>query len=194
MERAKKELESRIGIDPITKCVHVSASMDGAYRSSSCFSSAVSTTTGKVLAYKVATNSCCSCTRYRNKEFAGTLSEQDQHNWDTHKPVCQADYSDYATVQPESAIVPEFLKQAYERGIVFHTLVCDGDNDTVGSLNDSLVYGKLNNDQKIREIECLSHVMRNIMNNLVNDQVEAGKSTLSLRKHQSSLSLRKSNT
>ena len=71
MERAKKELESRIGIDPTTKCVHVSASMDGAYRSSSCFSSAVSTTTGKVFAYKVATNSCCSCTRYRNEDIAG---------------------------------------------------------------------------------------------------------------------------
>ena len=103
---------------------------------------------------------------------------QDQHNWDTHKPVCQADYSDYATVQLESAIASELLKQAHERGIVFHTLVCDGDNYTVGSLNDSLVYGKLNIDQKIRKIECLSHVMRNMMNNLMNDQVEAGKSSL----------------
>ena len=88
----------------------------------------------------------------------GTLSEQDQHDWDTHKPVCQADYSDYATVQLESAIAPELFKQAHERGIVFHTLVCDGDNDTVGSLNDSLVYEKLNIDQKIRKIECHSHV------------------------------------
>ena len=47
------------------------------------------------------------------------LSEQDQHNWDTHKRVCQADYSDYATVQLESAIATELLKQAYERGFFF---------------------------------------------------------------------------
>ena len=79
MERAKKELESTIVIDPTTKCVHVSASMDGCYRSSSCFSSAVSTTTGKVIAYKVASNSCLICTRFSNREIAGTLSELDQN-------------------------------------------------------------------------------------------------------------------
>ena len=50
MERATKELKSQMDIiDPTTKCDHVSASIDGAYHSSSCFSSIVSTTISKPL-------------------------------------------------------------------------------------------------------------------------------------------------
>ena len=66
---------SKVGNDPSTKCVHVSASIDGAYHYSSCFSSIVSTTTGKALANKVVSNSCLTCTRFQNKDENSTLSE-----------------------------------------------------------------------------------------------------------------------
>ena len=61
LERATKELESLIGINPVTNYVHVTASIDGAYNGSSCFSSTVSMKTGKVIAYKVGTNKCSGC-------------------------------------------------------------------------------------------------------------------------------------
>ena len=57
-------------------------------------------------------------------------------------------------------------------------MVCDGDNDTDGSLDDSLIYKNLGIDLNIRKIECLAHVMRIKMNNLVNNEVEAGKPAL----------------
>ena len=137
-----------------------SASIDGAYNGSSCFSSIVSMKTGKVIAYKVGTNKCSGC------------------KLGIHKPDCQAEYFDYANVHLESAIAKNLLAQAHKRGIVFDTLVCDGDNDTVGSLNDSLIYKNLGIDLNIRKIECLAHVMRTMMNNLFNNEVEAGKSSL----------------
>ena len=42
MEIATTELKSSLGLDPTINCVNVSASIDDAYHSSSCFSSAVS--------------------------------------------------------------------------------------------------------------------------------------------------------
>ena len=59
-------------------------------------------------------------------------------------------------------------------GIVFPTLVVDGDNDTVESLNASDIYRKRGIDLKIQKIECLSHVMRKMTNTLFNDRVETG--------------------
>ena len=150
LERATKELESQIGIDPITKYVHVTASIDGAYNGSSCFSS-------KVIAYIVGTNKCSGC------------------KLGAHKQECQAEYSDCANVHLESAIAKDLLAQAHKRGIVFDTLICDGDNDTVKSLNDSHIYKKLGIDLKIRRIECLAHVMRAMMNKLGNGEMEASK-------------------
>ena len=85
-------------------------------------------------------------------------------------------YPEYANIHLETAVAPELIKQAYERGIVFHTLVCDGDNDAVESLNDtSRIYQKLGIDQNIRKIECLSHVMRAMMSDLIRNQLEAGE-------------------
>ena len=72
MERATMELKSQFPIDPITNCVYVPASIDGTYNSSACFSSIISTKTGKALAYKVASNSCSTCSLYNN----ATLTER----------------------------------------------------------------------------------------------------------------------
>ena len=68
-----------------------SASLDGAYHSSSCFSSTVSTKTGKVLVYEVACNNCSTCSRYQDKE--GTLSERDPQIWDTTEKLVQQNIS-----------------------------------------------------------------------------------------------------
>ena len=174
MERATKELKSEIAIDPSTQCVHVSASIDGAYHSSSCFSSIV-TTKGKALAYKVASNSCYICTRYQNKDKKSTLSELERQKWDDHSETCPAEYSEYTNYHLETAVAPELIKQAHERGIVFHTLVSDGDSDAVESLNTSETYLKLGINQNIKRIESLSHVMRAMMNDLIKNQLNEGE-------------------
>ena len=175
MEKAMEELKSTMDIDHITKCAHVIASFDGAYHSSCCFSSAVSTATNKVIAYKVATNSCATCSRYQNKVNANTVLPSDQSKFDVHRKICQAEYSDYADSQLESAIAPELIKQAHERGVVFPTVICDGDNDTVESLNKLHIYQNSGINLNIKKIECLSHVMRNLMNDLTKNQLKAGQ-------------------
>ena len=156
MERAVAELKSSLGLDSTTKRVHASASIDGAYHASSCFSSAVSTQTGKVLAYEIASNGCSICTRYRNKDTKDELLDDDRLKWDDHKKECQAKYTSSSNIHLESAVAPEVIKQAHKRGVVFSTLVCDGDNDTVGSLNKLDIYKKLGIDMNIRKIECLT--------------------------------------
>ena len=179
MERATKQLKSMMGIDPTTKCVHASASLDGAYHFSSCFSSIVSTEIGKVLAYDVISNSCRICTRYENKYNKNSISEIDQEKWDAHKEICPVlEYSQYANIHLESAIAPKLIEHAHKRGIIFPELVCDGDNNAVESLNTSDIYQKLGINMNISKIECLSHVMRTMMNNLIGNPFAAGKCSM----------------
>ena len=171
MARAAKELQTRIGIDISTRCAHVSASIDGAYHHSSCFSSIISPLTNKVLAYEVISNRCATCTYYKNKDKKFTLSDDLRLNWDAHKIACPAlRYQDYADVHLESVAAVELIQQAHERGIVCNTLICDGDNDTVGSVNKSDTYLRLGMDLKVSKILCLSHVMRNMMKLLYQKQ------------------------
>ena len=178
MDRAKTQLETKLGINPITNCVHVAASIDGVYLSTSCLSSAISTATSKVLAYKMASNHCIRCTNFQKKEDDGILSDAESQDWDAHKIQCSAEYSEYANIHLESAVAHDILEQAYNRGIVFPTLVVDGDNDTVESLNALGIYQKRGIDLKIQKIECLSHVIRKMTNTLFTNRVETG--TLSI--------------
>ena len=85
MDRAKTQLETKLGINPITNCVHVALSIDGVYLSTSCLSSAISTATSKVLAYKVGSNHCIRCDNFQKKEDEGKLSDADNEAWDAHK-------------------------------------------------------------------------------------------------------------
>ena len=47
-----------------------------------------------------------------------------------HKPLCSAEYSDYSSVQLESAIAPKVIGDALARGVIFSAIVSDGDNKT----------------------------------------------------------------
>ena len=164
MGRAAKNLQTQMGIDITTKCTHVLASIDCAYHSSFCFSSIISPQTQKILAYLVISNRCATCSYYRGKEKNLELTVKMRQSWGAHKSNClELPYQDYEDVHLESAVAIELIEQAHERGIVFDTLVCDGDNDTVGSLNESGAYHKLDINLKIKKILCLAHVMRSMM-------------------------------
>ena len=171
MERATMELKSQLPIETTTNCVHVPASIDGAYSSSACFSSIVAMKTGKALAYKVAAYSCPTCTRYKNKANIVILSELDREKWDNHRKTCRLEYPEYPSA--ETAVAPELINQAYLRGIIFHTLVGDSDNDAIESLNKTSGFYHQLWIQKIRKLECISHVMRTMMSNLIKDQLIA---------------------
>ena len=71
----------------------------------------------------------------------------------------------------ETAVAPELIQQAFHRGIVFHTLVGEGDNNAIESLNKTFC------DQlgipEIKKLECLSHVMRTMLTNLIKHQLIA---------------------
>ena len=172
-ERATMELKSQLPIDPTTNCVHVPASIDGTYSSSACFSSIVAMKTGKALAYKVAAYSCLTCTRYKNKANIDILSEKDLEKLDNHRKTCRLEYPEYSSAHIETAVAPELIKQDYDRGIIFHTLVDDGDNDAIESLNKTSGFYHQLGIQKMGKFECLSHVMRTMMNNLIKDQLIA---------------------
>ena len=129
-----------------------------------------------MLAYKVAAYSRPTCTKYKNKANIDILSEPDREKWDNHRKTCRLEYPEYGGANLETAVAPELITQAYERGIVFHTLVGDGDDDAIESLSKtSRIYQKLGIDQNIRKIDCLSHVMRAMMSDLIRNQLEAGE-------------------
>ena len=59
--------------------------------------------------------------------------------------------------------------------MAFHTLFCDGDNNAVVSLNKSHIHQNTCIDLIIKRMECLSHVIRAMINNLIKNQLEAGQ-------------------
>ena len=62
----------------------------------------------------------------------------------------------------ESAIAPQVVQQALERGIIFSGLVCDGDTKTHVALNHADIYRDIDNSVEIQRIECLAHVCRRL--------------------------------
>ena len=177
MDKAKRELEEfGTGIDDNTKCVHVIAGYDGTYQSKTssryCFASALSTETKKVLAYDVACNSCSRCISYENKKFANSITEKDLADWDIHKKEeCGITHPNLPSSHLETALAFNIVDQAHKRGIVFSTMVCDGDNNSVEELNKAEVYKKdYGIDTIIEKMECLTHVTRKLMNDLMKYQ------------------------
>ena len=59
------------------------------------------------------------------------------------------------------------VKEAYKRGIIFTEMVCDGDNNTVETLNEEKIYQNISLDIHIRKHLCLSHILRRLMNDLM---------------------------
>ena len=95
------------------------------------------------------------------------LLDNDCLNWDDYTNYCQANYSSFANIHLVSARAPEVVNQAHVKGVLF-TLVCDGNNDNVGSLNKLDIYKKLAIDMNITKIECLIYDMRNMVDTLKN--------------------------
>ena len=123
----------------------------------------------KYFTYKVAFRGCIECTRYQGKENDDTLSDAESQDWHAHKMQCPAEYSEYANTHLESAVALDIIEQAHDRDIDFPTLVVDGDNDTVESLNASDIFQKRGINLKIQKIECLSHVLRTMTITLFNN-------------------------
>ena len=181
MDSAKLELENIFGLDTVSGGVHCVASYDGAYQMRSgksgggfsryCFASAISVDSGKVLSYEVACNSCPRCNEFELKYTREQINDDEYQLWEqNHKTICPSKYSEFASVQLESALAPVILRQAYERGIIFSGLVCDGDNKTIEALKDAQVYHQLGVDVEINRLECLSHVVKRMKINLCNRQ------------------------
>ena len=136
-----------------------------------CFASAISVDSGKVLSYEVACNSCPRRNEFELKYTRGQINDDEYQLWEqNHKTICPSKYSEFASVQLESALAPVILRQAYERGIIFSGLVCNGDNKTIEALKDAQVYHQLGVDVEINRLECLSHVVKRMKINLCNRQ------------------------
>ena len=89
---------------------------------------------------------------------------------ENHKFICLGQYSEFASVQLESALAPVVVRQAYSRGIIFSGIVCDGDNKTIEALKDARVYQQFGQNLEINRLECLSHVVKKMKINLCNRQ------------------------
>ena len=181
MDRARIELASIYKLVSSNNHIHCVASYDGAYQLRSgksgggfsryCFSSAISVDSGKVLSYDVACNSCPGCNEFQLKLNKKQISESDYRVWvENHKSICPAQYSEFASVQLESALAPVVVKQAYDRCIIFSGLVCDGDNKIIEALKYARVYQQLGQELEINRLECLSHVAKRMKINLCNRQ------------------------
>ena len=155
-------------------------SFDGAYQmrtgksgggfSRYCFAAAISVSTAKVITYGIASNSCKLCVEYQSRKRTGAISSDDYDALALkHEPVCTAKYSDYASVQLESAIAPSIVCQALDRGVVFSGIVTDGDNKTFEVLKKANLYEDLNVEM-MEHMECLSHVAKRMKINLCKRQ------------------------
>ena len=131
MDNARNEIRLLQGSpleDPLVRAV---VSFDGPYQmrtgksgggfSRYCFAAAICISTAKVIAYGIASNPCKLCVVSPEDYKALVLK---------HAPVCTAKYSDYASVQLESAVAPSIISQALDRGVVFSGIGTDGDNKT----------------------------------------------------------------
>ena len=174
MDKAKEELALKFGIDGNTKCVHSPISFDGAYSKATkpsigskyCFASAVANATGKVVAYKMASNRCKQCTHFQSQFEEGKIS-QDNEEWNSHKGNCQTTHHGIASSDLESHLACDIVRDALTRGMIFPEILVDGDNDTIEKLNASNIYNAVNID--IRKKVCVTHLMRSLMNAVYND-------------------------
>ena len=108
---------------------------------------------GKVLTYDFC-NNCPCCNEFELKLNKKQISERDHRIWvENHKSICPALYSEFVSVQLESALAPVVVRQAYDRGINFSGLVCDRDNKTIEALKDARVYQQLGQDLEISRLE-----------------------------------------
>ena len=133
MDNARYGLEDLLGLNDDTKLVHAVVSYDGAYQIRSgksgggfspyCFASAISTDTGKVVAYEVGCNTCRECTLYENKLREKEITEEEHQLWlFSHMTKCPATYSDFASVHLESLLALKVVTQAFKRGIIYQVL------------------------------------------------------------------------
>ena len=161
-------------------------SYDGSYQQRSgksgggfskyCFAAAISVLTGKVISYGIACNSCSQCSEYSNRFRAQKISIEDYEGWKLkHQPVCPAKYSQYASVQLESALAPAVVESALNIGVIFSGMVTDGDNKTHEALRNAGVYEHLG-IADIERLECLAHVAKRIKINICNAQEKFLKS------------------
>ena len=189
METARNDLIVFHQADLPDGYVSTVASFDGAYQMRSgkagggfsrfCFGAAISVTIAKVVSYGIASNSCSLCTQYQNKKRAQIITEDEFRDWKVaHEPLCTAEYSQYASVQLESALAPSVVSQALERGIVFSGIVTDGDNKTHEVLRKANLYNHLG-ISSIGHLECLSHVAKRLKTNLCKRQDKVMKSVRS---------------
>ena len=177
MDMAVHQLRALHLVDSTSQYVELIGTFDGAYQQRSgkseggfsryCFASAISAETGKVLSYGVACNSCPHCNTIDNKLRDSLITpEEHETKMSLHKPECSAEYSDYSSVQLESAIAPKVIRDALERGVLFSAIVSDGDNKTHDVLAKAGIYDNIHNAPTIQRFECIPHVAKRLKTNL----------------------------
>ena len=132
-----------------------------------CFASAIAAETGKALSYGVACNSCGYCNTIANQLRDNVISpEEHDSKISNHKPECSLEYPAYSSVQLESAIAPQVILDAQERGVLFSAIVSDGDNKTHDVLARAAIYEKIPQAPTIQRFECIAHVAKCLKTNL----------------------------
>ena len=180
MQKAIDQLRDSNGL-MLDEKVHITASYDGAYQKRSskigggfsrfCFVSLIDMSTGKVVCYDVACNSCPKCTDLRHQLRAGKLSPVEyQAKFDLHLNTCPANYRDFSSVSLESEIIPEILTQAFDRGIICDGILCDEDNKTIEKIKEVDPYANFGLKHDIKRIECLSHCCKRMKAHLIESQ------------------------
>ena len=177
MTMAVNQLRAIHSVDASCRYVEVVGTFDGAYEQHSgksgggffryCFAAAIAAETGKVLAYGVACNSCAFCSALDNKLRDSEIdSEVYATRMAVHKPLCSAEYSEFSSVQLESAIAPKVIGNALARGVIFSSIVSDGDNKTHDVLEKAAVYQNIRDAPTIERFECIAHVAKRTKTNL----------------------------
>ena len=130
MQNAVRELRMIQRVRDNQEYLKTIVSYDGAHQQRSgnsgggfsryCFAAAISVHTGKVISYGIACNSCNQCSEYSNRYREQKISQEDYEEWKLiHQPVCPAKYSQFASVQLESALAPAVVRSALNIGVVF---------------------------------------------------------------------------
>ena len=179
MVESRDILSVTLGIDE-DGLIHEIGTYDGCYQKRSskagggfsryCFACIISSTTGRILAYDVACNSCSQCTAIDHLFESGAITRSEYDlRFSKHLSICQAEYRDFSSVSLESQLAPGILKKALDLGVIFDGIVSDGDNKTIETLRESNVYQSFQ-DHTIDRLECMAHVCKRMKTHLIEGQ------------------------
>ncbi|XP_035827211.1 uncharacterized protein LOC118478202 [Aplysia californica] len=117
---------------------------------------AIDVDSGYVLDTYTVSNFCTGCTRAPDPDSPQYLS------WfERHKPLCNKNFEGSSNAMETRAAEVIFSRSIECRGLIYGTMLCDGDSKALTRVNDLGVY-----DIPVQKEDCVNHIAKRIYNQL----------------------------